>query len=431
MIRPMLGDCSFAVIDVETTGLFPRGHDRIVEIAVIRLGRTGEPEDEFVTLVDPERDVGPTRLHGITARDLLGAPKFREIAGDVTALLAGAVLVAHNARFDADFLDAELGRVTDQCPPLPMLCTMTLAHRIVDTAPSYRLDALCKHLSLPNLVEAHSALGDARATVRVFGALLRRALDSGVNTLRALGCSYEPSPVDAWPLLPKGGSVITRQHAQARSEPSYLARLVSRLQAEPVHRDVETLEYLDLLDRVLEDRVVTERETEGLFETATRWGLTRDRILGIHQSYIEGLVRAAVADGVVTPAERNDLELVVRLFGYDTGALDAMLRAAHSDRAAGVVAQSAPAKESVAGMSVCFTGDSVLTYLGEHLTRAIAEELATRAGLVVKTGVTRDLDLLVVVDAHSLSSKALKAKRYGTRIVAEKVFWEMIGVPVS
>lgn len=429
--RAMLGEYSFAVVDIETTGLFP-GRDRIVEIAVVRVDHTGEPEEEFVTLVNPERDVGPTRIHGITARDVLAAPKFREIAGDVAAVVAGAVVVAHNARFDADFLDAELRRVTDQHPPLPTLCTMRLARRIDGTATSYRLAALCEHLGLPIPETAHSALDDARATAQVFGVLLRRALDRGVKTLRALGCSCEPAPTSAWPSLPRGGAVVTRKDLRRRGEPSYLMRLVSRLQADPAHGDDETQEYVDLLDRVLEDRVVTEAEAEGLFETATRWGLSRDRVLSIHQSYLEALVRAAVADGVLTPAERDDLQLVARLFGYDTGTLDVMLRAVCSRGSATVVDNLAPARKSLAGLSVCFTGDSRLTLQGrQRLTRAKAEELAARAGLIVKKSVTRDLDLLVVVDADSLSRKAITARRYGTRIVAEKVFWDMLGILMS
>lgn len=221
----------------------------------------------------------------------------------------------------------------------------------------------------------------------------------------------------AWPCAtPPGGAL----HA------------ASRLQADPAHGDAETQEYVDLLDRVLEDRVVTEAEVEGLFETATRWGLSRDRVLSIHQSYLEALVRAAVADGVLTPAERDDLQLVARLFGYGTDTLDVMVRAARSrGPATPLVDKPAPARKSLAGLSVCFTGESRLTFQGEHLTRAKAEELAARAGLIVKKTVTRDLDLLVVVDAHSLSGKAITARRYGTWIVAEKVFWDMLSVPMS
>ena len=68
---------------------------------------------------------------------------------------------------------------------------------------------------------------------------------------------------------------------------------------------------------------------------------------------------------------------------------------------------------------------------GEPITRAQAEQLAAAAGLVVAPRVTKALDLLVVADPDSLSSKARKAREYGTRIMAEAVFWQAIGAPVE
>ena len=54
------------VIDCETTGL--GSNDRIIEIAVLTLDpRTWEPTDEYETLINPERDIGPVGIHGITA----------------------------------------------------------------------------------------------------------------------------------------------------------------------------------------------------------------------------------------------------------------------------------------------------------------------------------------------------------------------------
>ena len=41
--------------------------DRIIEIAVLRLDRNGETLREYVTLVNPFRDIGPTHKHGIAA----------------------------------------------------------------------------------------------------------------------------------------------------------------------------------------------------------------------------------------------------------------------------------------------------------------------------------------------------------------------------
>ena len=60
----------------------------------------GQITGEFCTLINPCRDVGSTRVHGITAADVAGAPVFADAAATVWQLLSGRVLVAHNASFD-------------------------------------------------------------------------------------------------------------------------------------------------------------------------------------------------------------------------------------------------------------------------------------------------------------------------------------------
>ena len=91
----------FAAIDMETTGLSPR-IDRVVEIAVIQLDRGLSPCGEFATLINPGRDIGATHIHRITARDVVGAPRFEQVAPMLLDLLRGRVIVAHNVQFDLD-----------------------------------------------------------------------------------------------------------------------------------------------------------------------------------------------------------------------------------------------------------------------------------------------------------------------------------------
>src|SRR5690606_28022084 len=98
----------FAVIDFETTGLFAGGHDRVVELAVVHVSPDGVIEGRWETLVNPGRDLGPQHIHRIRAADVLRAPSFEQIAPQLLQLLAGRVIVAHNARFDLQFLAAEL-----------------------------------------------------------------------------------------------------------------------------------------------------------------------------------------------------------------------------------------------------------------------------------------------------------------------------------
>ncbi len=100
-----LAGLPLAVVDVETTGFSP-GADRIVEVAVVRVAPDGTVMEQFVSLVDPGRDVGPTWVHQITDEMVAGAPTFADIAGDVLELFDGAVVVAHNAGFDGGFSDS-------------------------------------------------------------------------------------------------------------------------------------------------------------------------------------------------------------------------------------------------------------------------------------------------------------------------------------
>lgn len=162
----------YAVVDVETTGLDP-GIDRIVEVAVVRCATDGRVVSEWSTLVQPDRDPGPTAVHGITADDLASAPRFTEVAPLLAAQLDGAVVTAHNLAFDAGFLAAEWARVGAERPAAPGLCTLTLARALhPDRAEGYSL-AACSAAAGIDQPEAHRALADARVAADLLGSLLR------------------------------------------------------------------------------------------------------------------------------------------------------------------------------------------------------------------------------------------------------------------
>src|SRR5687767_7263481 len=97
----------FAVVDVETTGFSPARGDRMVEIAIVHLSPSGEVEGLWETLLNPMRDVGPTHIHGISAKDVARAPQFPDIGARVLNLLSDRVVVAHNLEFDMRFLSHE------------------------------------------------------------------------------------------------------------------------------------------------------------------------------------------------------------------------------------------------------------------------------------------------------------------------------------
>jgi DNA polymerase-3 subunit epsilon len=417
---------AFAVVDLETTGFSPRLHDRVIEVAVVRVSAPGGPAGEYTTLVNPGRDVGPTHVHGITATDIREAPRFEEIAGDVGRLLDGAVLVAHNLRFDRSFLDAEFRRVTPEWPELPGLCTLELAYQLEPRSSSRKLADCCARVGIAH-GRRHSALDDARATAQLLIAYLAMGAKRGLATLRDLGCRPLEMPPAGWlTLQPSGRSWCRRAAAEALCEErSYLARLVERLPGTEA-QDAGTAAYFDLLDRVLEDRRVTRAEADGLMATASEWGLSRAGVLEAHRAYLTGLVEVALMDGVISSSERADLEAVRDMLGLHP----AVLAAALANTPTPAQSPARPSSE-LAGKFVCFTGTLRGSHRGQPITREQAEALARDAGLRVLKGVTRELDILVVADPNTMSSKARKARESGVRILAEAAFWRAVGIQVE
>ena len=406
----------FAVIDVETTGLFASRADRIVEVAVVTMTPTGEVVDDWTTLVDPGRDIGPTSIHGLTARHVDGAPVFADIVGDLLQRLGGRILVGHNAIFDIGFLQAELNRAGYSVDLRPGLCTMRLASSLHVGARS--LSACCEARGIQH-ARAHEADEDARVTGQLLMSLLSLAAEERLRV-------EMPGSVPTVPCQ----AACERSHrrpTQTAREISAVASLVGRMPqpAVPIGADPDAvLSYAALLDRVLEDRRLTAEEVEALAELAVSWGLTIETLAKIHDAYFNGLISLAMADGVLTDIERDDLADVARLLGVPDLAGAFQSWNAAPTLVAGRVAE-------FHGLSVCFTGESVCSIGGEPMDRAIQERLARDVGMVTLDNVTKKLDILVLADAASKSGKARKAEEYGIRKMAERSFWSALGVLID
>jgi DNA polymerase-3 subunit epsilon len=190
--------------------------------------------------------------------------------------------------------------------------------------------------------------------------------------------------------------------------------------------------YAALLDRILEDRLVADVEAESLVTLAREWGLDGQQVATTHRQYLVAIAAAAWADGVITESERADLMTVTNLLGFDDQTLDAVLSevAANAAPLIPMIPISGTQHELV-GKRVCFTGDHVASRNGIPMDRETAERLAAEAGMEVLPRVTKKLDVLVLADPHSMSQKAQTARRYGTRIMAEPVFWRLVGVEID
>ncbi len=409
-----------AVIDVETTGLSPWRHDRVLEIAIVVMTPDGAIHSEYETLLNPNRDIGPSRIHQIYASDVLRAPSFGDVAGDVMEILANASVIAgHNVSFDKNFLIKEFERIGVTIPDIPALCTCQLFGR-------NSLASCCKELGIEFEGMPHRALSDARATARLVSLL----------------CNDDPSLLErhnlkhlSWPQVTSLNTpCFCREHAQQALDepPKFLQRIANQIRHDIEAEAPNILAYLALIDRVLEDRTIDRNEETAIVDAALKWQLSTAQLDSAHRQYVHNLAFHALADGIVTESERCDLHTVAKLLGQDDSLLDSLLESAASQLASAHNRhQTRQSASELSGQRVCFTGELNCTIGGQPVNRSLAEALANQAGLTVTGSVTKNLDLLVVADPNTQSGKAKKARSYGTRILSDAVFWRMVGVTVD
>ena len=166
-------------VDVETTGLSPN-RDRIVEVALVGLDQSANPDWSWQSLVNPGRQIPAqaTEIHGITGREVGCAPTFADLVDEILERLQGKVVLAHNLKFDAGFLRAEIRRAGRPLPSLHGVDTLALARQYGwQAGSSYRLGDLCRHYGIQTS-HLHRALGDARATCLLLQRMLGIANES-------------------------------------------------------------------------------------------------------------------------------------------------------------------------------------------------------------------------------------------------------------
>lgn len=170
----------FGVVDVETSGL-TIGQHRILQIGLVVVEidpadhRTTEL-DRWSTLVRLRRPwdrIGPRSIHGIRRRDLRGAPRITAALDELRGRLDGAIFTAHNAAFDAGFLDDAARSSGIPLELGPRLCTLRMSRRLdPERLLSHRLGDLCSRYGVA-LDRPHDALEDAVATAAILPHLLR------------------------------------------------------------------------------------------------------------------------------------------------------------------------------------------------------------------------------------------------------------------
>ena len=163
------------VMDTETTGLDPRGGDRIVEIGGVELINHLPTGKTYHQYINPERSMPQEAfdVHGLGDEFLRDKPVFADIVDAFLAFIGDAKLVIHNASFDMGFLNMGLKRVGKPALPNAQATdTLDIARKKFPGA-QVSLDALCKRFGVDNSNRTlHGALLDSEILAEVYLELL-------------------------------------------------------------------------------------------------------------------------------------------------------------------------------------------------------------------------------------------------------------------
>jgi DNA polymerase-3 subunit epsilon len=263
-----------AIIDLETTGLTP-GIGRIVEVSVSRLDPRQPPRLVLDTLVNPMRSVAATEIHGIKNEDVVNAPQFSEIAGELIDTLSGCVLAGYNVYFDIKFLTYELANMGIKNVP-PYICLMYM-RPMLELGDRCSLEETCRSYMVDYRTQ-HVAAYDAEASSRILQYYLEIMKQRGISKYSDLAQLKKYKFTESFDNDPLPGSSYFNL--------SKCERLCSRI--EGLRRLPEDSSryslgvYWDALTTVLSDLEVTDEELEYMINERRRLGLQKEQIRVLH-----------------------------------------------------------------------------------------------------------------------------------------------------
>lgn len=161
-------DRDLVFFDVETTGLNVI-RDRIVQIALVKLHKNGQPQTELSMLINPGIPISEEsmQIHGITPKDLANKPVFQQVAQKIWDFIGDSDLAGYNSnRFDVPMLMEEFARVGMEFDVSKR--RLLDVQRIFYKMEPRTLKAAYRFYCGQELTDAHDALADVKATINVF-----------------------------------------------------------------------------------------------------------------------------------------------------------------------------------------------------------------------------------------------------------------------
>lgn len=165
----------FVVLDLETTGFSVYAGDEIVSVGMIEYSGLQPTGNVFSSLVNPGRSIPKvsSRIHGIYDEDVKRAPTIEDCIDSIAEFISDAVIVGHHVTFDIRFLNKAMQHHLFCRLLNPWVDTMLLYLVQSGRLGHYSLDEVAEIYSV-EMIDRHSALGDAKISAEIFTRLLEK-----------------------------------------------------------------------------------------------------------------------------------------------------------------------------------------------------------------------------------------------------------------
>jgi DNA polymerase-3 subunit epsilon len=308
VLNKSIPETPIAIFDLETTGL-NAGTDRVVEISVVRIDPGKESKLLLDSLVNPNRKMAATEIHGITEEDVKDAPKFEDVAGELLRSIYDCVLASYNIYFDISFLQYELGRVGFRQLP-PHLCLMYM-RPMLSLGNRCCLEKACEGFGFKHL-NAHQSAADVLSSAKLWPIYLREIEHRGLRIFADLtrlkpykfleSLARDPFVPPAAEKLPHAARLKSRSERLAPFvQPAPAGEKAASLQVDARHA------YWEALKAVLSDLDVSHEEMKYLEKRRNELELSKEEVRALHARIFADLITKSVEDRILDDAECQTL----------------------------------------------------------------------------------------------------------------------------
>lgn len=257
------------------------------------------------------------KVHGITADKVKNAPSFPDVWPEIEKYFTNTVIIGHNvAGADLDALTKNLKRYDIDIPELYYICTLDLAKAYVPSfaVENYKMSTLCAYFDI-DIDSEHDAFDDACANTDLFKALVQTyEIDVRKHVKRYIPHEirsfeqYVSNPVIRKSISEFYGIVrgFSLDDVILPEEVVYIKKW--RDEHEQFSSFEEISSIISVIDRILEDGVVTVKETFQLQQTIKRY---MDNIssspVTLATQILNGIMEGIIVDGEITTEESENL----------------------------------------------------------------------------------------------------------------------------